>query len=696
MKPSLPTAAVLLLAVGTAWAHDNDGVPSRDELVDELRGINSQLRGAQLRLGDNQALDKTSALQEISRAQAAFFEEDYPLAAIRLLRLVARPGMDRHPGYPEALSWLGEALWAMDMRRGALRHFHEALRHPRQTPSAYRRMLARYLSVAGEVEQLDEVRGFWRRYQTLRGNGPLEKGDREARYHYAKALYRGGALAECEALFGAVDEDDPFYLRARYFLGVVRLSREDVKGARAAFQATLEAYQRKLRPEPEGDRDYLPDNYDHSGPARERVKLELEDDEILPPEEVVDLERMGSVIHLALARLEASEGNSFRAWQHYRSIPRGSADFTDALWEASQALFRHAGTLNTDQNIDTDGDRRVDASERQLGYRRAARLVDQLLSGRGDDSFGARLQLWKAQIFAKATDYDHARLTYRQLDAALERRAEQLEAAIAAEKSRLFPAAVLAWTAPTDANRARLLEADLVTQREALTETMELLALLEELMNSAELLPAVASAQILKQKLSERLVGFNRRLEKARVAAHANVKDGGLHNGGPPASVADVERIAQSSRRLYQRLERFGSDLSLYERNFRGRLRKTLAAEAPAVKRLVAELNREHRATERLATAMRNGARAHLEQTQAEALFGQVDLAYWRKEEISERILDVLRRQREIDTAAKRVEVEMEDPPVRVPVAPADAEGETEPAAEPEPAAADDEPVARR
>ena len=694
MRSTLPLVAATLLLTGQVRAHDNDGVPSRDELVDELRGINQQLRNAQLKLGDDQTLDRSSAAHEISRAQIAFFEEDYPLAAIRLFRLVARPGIERHPGYPEALSWLGESLWAMGLRKSAVQNLREALSQPRQTSSAYRRMLARYLAVAGDVESLDEVRTFWRRYQSLRGNSKLELADRDARYHYAKALFRGGALAESDALFGAVDEDDPHHLKARYFVGVIRLARDDVKGAKKAFLAALEAYERTVRPTlvtATKEREYLPDAYDHGGPLRELVKLELDEEALLPDEETRAHQRLGAVIHLALARLAAYEDKDHLAWHHYRQVPRGSADFAEALSEASFVVYRIGGQLSGAVDIDTDGDHSPDASERELAYRWSARLIDQLLSGRGDDISGAQLELWKAQLFAKATDYERARATYRRLDEALRRRSEELEAQIAQEKTRMFPQSVLAWTAPDDANRARMLEADLVTQREALAETVELVEVLEALLKSSELLPAITSARELKAKLVERLVIFDRRLKMAADAAYAHQQspdERGLHNGGPPASVADVQRLQVSARRLYARLEGFGRDLDLYERRFRTRLRDTLKAEAPEVRRLVSTLDRELRSADRLGVAMRNSARANLENTAAEAFFGQVDIAFWRKEEISQRILDVLRDQNDLQARTRRVESQMEAPPPRVPWAPAEGEGE----AERDGAPADEEP----
>ena len=132
------------------------------------------------------------------------------------------------------------------------------------------------------------------------------------------------------------------------------------------------------------------------------------------------------------------------------------------------------------------------------------------------------------------------------------------------------------------------------------------------------------------------------------------------------------------------RLEGFGRDLDVYERRFRTRLRNTLKAEAPQVRRLASTFKRELKSADRLGVAMRNSARTNLENTAAEAFFGQVDIAFWRKEEISQRILDVLRRQNEIQAATKHVEVQMEAPPPRVPWAPAEGEGEAEEDGEPD------------
>ena len=174
--------------------------------------------------------------------------------------------------------------------------------------------------------------------------------------------------------------------------------------------------------------------------------LALTEAEQLPPEEVTRHERMGAVIHLALARLAAVRRDDATAWNHYRMVPRGDPDFAAALAEASFILFRREQ------------------------YAWCIRLVDQLLAGRGDDVSNAQLTLWKAQLQARATAYDESVTTYALLEASLGEAQVQAEA----DERRIFSESTLAWTDPEESTRARRLEADLITQEEALLEAREI------------------------------------------------------------------------------------------------------------------------------------------------------------------------------------------------------------------------------
>ncbi len=595
-------------------AEEEIGAPGAHDLVEALRGINQQMRRVQRLLGDELGFDTHTAMMELGQAQVDFFAEDHPQAALRLLQLVSRPGFRDELAYPEALYFLGESLWAMGLHKAAIEHLRESLQPVHQAPGEFRRRLARYLVRAGEVARLDEVRGHWRRYQGSRADGPLGDEDREVRYEYAKALFRGGALAEAEALFSAIDEADPYFLRARYFMGVLQLRRDDPKAAEVAFKLALEGYDHLAGPP-------LPRDDEEAslrGPDRELDINELFE---LPAESVESdtlQRRMGALIHLALARLAAAREDDVVAWFHYRAVPPGDANFASALSEATYVLFRRGHFVW------------------------CARLIDQALAGRGDDVSAAQLGLWQAQLLAKGARYEDARARYEVLGEALLRRASDLEAELSQDR-RLFPQAVLAWTAPDDANRARALEAEFVEQEESLAETHEIAAALQGLLDDAEALPPVRFGRARQRELHDRMDAFDLDLRRAADAARTG---GEVRAGGTPVTEEDVARLAQSGRRLRTRLERFDRTVDTFDRTWRARIRAVLAAEVPNLRQLTGDLGHERASIERLGAAMRTTARTNLENFAAEAQFGQVDIAYWRKEEITRQISETLEGQR--------------------------------------------------
>jgi len=279
-------------------------------------------------------------------------------------------------------------------------------------------------------------------------------------------------------------------------------------------------------------------------------------------------------------------------------VPPGDPDHAQALSEATFVLFRMGE------------------------YDWCVRLVDQLLATRGDDLSAAQLGLWRAQLLARAARYEDARESYAELERAMKRRLDQLDRDLEANP-RLFPAAALAWAAPEDARRARRLEAELVLQEEALNEARELAAALAELALSADALPVVKKGRALHGRLVERL-------DHART-----------HFADPTMRATDTldpATVARSADRLAGRLANFERFLGSYAATYRGRLQQVIDAEQPGLERLTAALAAEQAAARDLAAGLRVAARANIDRYAAESMFGEVDLAWWRKEEISTRI----------------------------------------------------------
>lgn len=573
--------------------------PSTAELVDALRGINRQLDFARGRLAEALDATGTGPVERLTRAEVAAYTGDHPRAAMLLLDLVARPGFADHPAHPEAMSLLGESLWAIGLRRSAVEALREALESPRQSPAAWRRRFALYLARAGEGEPIERVEAWWQRAQAIPAPAEPTADELSMPYNHGRALFRSGALDEAAAAFAAIPVDGPDGLRARYFLGVVALKQGKTLDAAEALEEARAAW--AARATVELDAPPPIEAPAAAGPAREVTTLDLDPTAAQAEAASVDdprraLRRMGAVIHLALARMAAADGDDARAWRYYREVSRGDPDFAEALAEGTFVLFR-------------------------LGeYAWCVRLIDQLLAGRGDDLSAAQLALWQAQLLARDAQYDAARDRYRALEAAMARRRSELDGQLAGDR-RLFPAAALAWSAPEDARRARQIEAELVWQEEALAEAEVAAGALSRLAASGGLLPTVRDGEALAARLGARLDAVS-----AQIA-------------GLPAEEAVM--LSASAERLRGRLARFRAALGQYGEVFRARLARVVEAELPEGARLRQALAAETALVESLAADLRGAAQANLDAFAGEALFGQVDLAWWRKEEISRRMREI-------------------------------------------------------
>ncbi|MEZ4430820.1 MAG: hypothetical protein R3F65_00290 [bacterium] len=588
----------------------------RAALVDALRGLNRQLDFSRDRLAEALDVTGTGPVERLTRAQLAAYAGDHPRAAMLLLDLTARPGFAEHPAHPEAMSLLGESLWALGLRAAAVDALREALESPRQSMAAWRRRFATYLARAGERpsdEPIERMRAWWQRAVTLPAPDEPTPDEASLSYNYGRALFRAGAIDDARAVFDAIPVDDLDGLRARYFVGVIALTRGETLAAREAFEAAQNAWQALAAielPEPP-----LPE-VAPTGPAREARVIDedaatrqaaTEDATADDPRRA--LRRVGAVIHLALARMAAADGDDAAAWQLYREVPKGDPDHAQALAEATFVLFR------------------------QGEYAWCVRLIDQLLAGRGDDLSAAQLALWQAQLQARDADYEGARESYQRLEGAMKRRREALEGALQSDR-RLFPSAALAWTAPEDARRARRLEAEIVWQQEALAEAENAAGALERLARAGDVLPTVRDGEALHARLSAQVAQI-----EPQVAALAP---------------ADAAELGASLTRLRGRLERFRGALARYDQAFRGRLARVVEVEMPEVARLRQALDAETAAAEGLAAELRDAARRNLDAFAAEALFGQVDLAWWRKEEISRRMREAAEKR---EAAVQALEV---------------------------------------
>lgn len=622
-------AIVSLTSVSVAQAHVSVPVPSLTELLAELQGLSREISDGRAKFDDAIGLREDTALAELSEAQVAFFEEDFQRAAARLLALTSRKDIQRLPAFPEALIWLGESLHELGMFHAAAQEFRRALAQEQST-THFRYGLERYLRLSSATEPLSDIRIYWEKYQSLRVHGALEPTDRDIRYLYGKALFRGGARAEAASLFATIEEEDPHYLKALYFLGVLLVAEDELKSARVAFEGTVAAYakrRRHLPSEPPAHWDVEPGD----GPALEITDLEVQSvgqrDESDRGEfaDEMSLEdpdaRVAQLAHLAIARIDGQAGQLDVSWHHYRSVPPGSPDFPAAVQEATWILYRRGQ------------------------YAWCAKLIDHLLAGRGDDLTAAELGIWKAHMLTLAADYETARASYGELEVSLLRRAGQLEADSHSDP-KVFPEAVLAWSVPDMAKRARSLETALVVESEQLEDARTWASQLRAALSVTDLLPGVKAGQALHAGLSSRLTTFLVRLATAEGQAHSGHRGAdALPNGnGPAANLEDVFELRQGSLKLAERLARFATAIAAAEQVWRARVDEILNAEVPVLEAAAAGISTVEASSRLLASALRTTAMGRLNGFAADAHFRQLDLAYWRKDEIS-RAIKALRQQ---------------------------------------------------
>jgi tetratricopeptide (TPR) repeat protein len=620
-------SCLLGLSPGAGARGAEDAPPSfaatATELGAELNGIGRALGDARARWDDAAALDPGRAAETLQSAQLAVIQEDFERAVGLVLGLLAREGVERDPVYPEALGLYGEALVALGLPSAGAEALRSALEPP-STPSLYRALFIRALELAPQRQSVEDVRRAWERYQRHRDAGRLDPEDRKVRYLYARALYRAGARTEASALFEAIGEEDPYALRARYHLAVLRVEAGDLTRARVAFEELRARWQsqgRALSLQMARAPAWLEDVDDDGPPLQvQRIGADGKTLDTLgdrtagarrPLSETIQAhQRMGQVIALALARLDATRGHLESATSLYRQVPPGSPDSPTATQELVWVLFRRGE------------------------FQRSARVLDALLAGRGDDRTFAELSVWKAHMLALATEYDAARTAYDQLEAMLNRRKDELNALRSgpAPGARVFPEAVLAWNDPATASGARTLDAALVEQAEALDEAQTTLAALREAAQSGAPLPAARVAHEVREQLTLRLVRFEARLTAAPT--------------GPALQPFEVARLRDSARRLRERLEGFSGVIQSAELRWRARIEAAVAQEVPALEAQRAALVSLGDSSHQFGRALALNAWLTLNRFAADAHYRQVDLVYWRKDEVTRRIRALRREQR--------------------------------------------------
>jgi tetratricopeptide (TPR) repeat protein len=288
------SAIALLLAVGSpSWASTSQDLEDLNVRISDVEG---SLAGLAENFNNRSGLlGAGEARLRYSDSVVHFLLEDYDKAARGFFTLV-QSGALQDPNLIADCQWyLGDSLFEVGnyaLAQDAFQIIIDAgFSHP-MFADAVRRQLEVY-GVTGQAER------FYSLYNSYVVTNRVAPNDLIV-YTLAKSFYRQGDLLRAKSLFSDIQEGSRLFMKARYFLGTVRVVEGDYVTAIADYERVVRA-----GGEPE---------YDEEGVQ-------------LPMDEVTEL------AHLALARLYYESGEFLLSTQHYDLISRQSPHFSEALFE---------------------------------------------------------------------------------------------------------------------------------------------------------------------------------------------------------------------------------------------------------------------------------------------------------------------------------------------------------------------------
>ncbi len=239
---------------------------SPGDLAAQVEEVARQVEAARnsIKLVENQYTLRDEASEEAQREQRfsdgeiAYLLNDHSTAAVLFYDLVANRDFQRHRRYGDALFYLSDSLYQQKNYLGARLYLRQLLN---LREAHYKEALARYLEIAGRLNEFSGIDDYISQARAASG-GALPP---ELSYVYGKWLFRRGDLSMEErvrasaAVFAplAHNHGGPFYLQARYFLGVGAVKLKLWEEAAAHFASVVQEKPREAREKAVVDLAYL-------------------------------------------------------------------------------------------------------------------------------------------------------------------------------------------------------------------------------------------------------------------------------------------------------------------------------------------------------------------------------------------------------------------------------------------------------
>ncbi|MBN2494758.1 MAG: tetratricopeptide repeat protein [Deltaproteobacteria bacterium] len=284
--------------------------------------------------------------ERLNDGQSLMLLKDYVRAAIIFHDLVDGGRYRDHPGFPDALYNLGEALFFNKNYIDARSYYRGVIESERGKP--YRRLaMVRLMQIALNTNDFDKVDEYHDRLVQ-------EAISPEGQYLWGKTLFMRNRMEDAHKVFSSLQPGQPYFLQARYYLGVVLIRQGKLEEALAIYDDLV----------------------------RQPTRREKEKD-------VVDL------AHMARGRLLHDLGREEKALDAFQAIPHTSIHFDDALIEICWTYVKIA-------------ERAEAPEERKRWFTEAFRTLEILEVSTPDSTLVPRARLMKGHIMEKMGDYEKA------------------------------------------------------------------------------------------------------------------------------------------------------------------------------------------------------------------------------------------------------------------------------------------------
>lgn len=372
--------------------------------------------------------------------------------------------------------------------------------HPFRT-DAVRRLLESYAK-SGDRE------AFERLYQAEIASGKV-KPTGLITYSLAKGFHEQGDAANAASFFERVEPGNAWYGRARYFLGVMAVERDDLDAATTWF--------------------------------REVAALSVD---------TTEDRRVHDLALLALGRISYHRGEYTAASEFYNEIGGDSAYQPEKLYEIIWTSIRRAAAHEAAAEVSaTPEDSRIELEYADKRYADALNNTEIFLLGYPEHQYAARLQLLQGQLNFKGENWENALGAYEQVIAdygpvqerfaLLATTGTEADAAVRAvleadaSAPELPPYAVAMMRADPELARAMAVFRDLDRQRQDLEASQALIAELRSLVEGAGAVTSYERATV--EAYTERWRSVSQRLQLLAVEERwlASLGDAGVRGQLP-------------------------------------------------------------------------------------------------------------------------------------------------------------------